>query len=148
MFAIVDDGDFDVVSRFKWHAHKSGTKYYAMTDLGTDGKRTMLYMHKLILYPTPRGREIDHVNGNGLDNRKENMRFASRQQNSMNRPPPRNNTSGFKGVGWHKKSSKWKAAASVGGKTIHLGLFGSKAEAADAYNRYVSSRFQNFAFLN
>lgn len=91
----------------------------------------------------PRG-EVDHKNGNGLDNRKCNLRIATSSQNKANTKIRRDNTSGFKGVIWHKASNKWMARVA----DKYLGLFRSKYEAAKAYNQKAKEMFGEFARLN
>lgn len=144
--ALIDDVDAELMSRFKWHAHKSQTKWYAMTDLGTF-RRTMLYMHRLIIR-TRVGEIIDHINGNGLDNRRSNLRICTLRQNLCFRPAPKNNRSGFKGVGFDRKSKKWRASITSNRKWFYLGLFDSKKEAALAYDSAAKEKFGEFAFLN
>ena len=79
----------------------------------------------------PKG-QIDHINRNSLDNRIANLRDVSQSENQHNRPEQANNTSGVKGVHWHKQKMRWQAAIRINGKLIHLGLFGTKEEAAYA----------------
>ena len=80
-------------------------------------------------------REIDHINGAKNDNRIENLREATRSENSMNIGARRNNRSGYKGVVWNKASKKWQAGASINGKNTYLGLFDNIEDAAAAYER-------------
>ena len=93
--AIVDDEDFEWLSQWKWHFNR---KKYAARTINHSGK---LYMHQVILN-TPKGMLSDHRNGNGLDNRRKNLRACNVQQNKANSRLPKNNTSGFKGVYWEK----------------------------------------------
>ena len=83
---------------------------------------------------TPNGFDTDHINSNGLDNRKSNLRITTRTGNllNMNDPIPKNNKSGFRGVSWHKKSNKWRAFISVNRKQISLGLFNLKKDAVNS----------------
>lgn len=94
------------------------------------------------------GSEIDHVNGNGLDNRRVNLRFASRSENCSNCRPSRNNRSGYKGVHWHKGAKKWRSQIKTNGKRIHLGYFENKNDAARAYNEAAIRLHGSFARLN
>lgn len=145
--ALIDDVDAEIISRFKWHCHFSEGRKYAMTDLGTFGKRTPLYMHRLLM-KTGRGETIDHINGNGLDNRRSNLRIASIQQNLWNCGPNSKNRSGYKGVSWYSRANKWRSHFRQGRLSIYLGLFDSKEAAARAYDREVVKHRGGFAFLN
>jgi len=104
-------------------------------------------MHRLILNP-PAGITIDHINGNGLDNRRENLRLAGRGQNQCNRGKQSNNTSGFKGVTWHKNLNKWEAGISISGKRYHVGFYKTPEAAARAYDDAAKKYHGEFARLN
>ena len=92
--------------------------------------------------------QIDHINGNGLDNRKCNLRFANANQNQHNRKTNKNNKSGYKGVCWHKRHNKWISRISINNKLIHLGLFNDKLDAANTYNNAAIKYYGEFANLN
>ena len=87
-----------------------------------DKTNSRIYMHRLINKPSV-GFEIDHINRNKLDNRKENLRIVTRSQNQMNRVIQKNNTSGYKGITWNQKRKKWQAQIMVNYKCIILGCF-------------------------
>lgn len=89
--------------------------------------------------------EIDHINGNRSDNRIENLREVTRQQNCMNRSKAINNKSGYKGVSWHSEGNKWQAHISVAGKSIYLGLYKTAKDAHDAYEAAAIETFGLFA---
>lgn len=125
--AIVDDEDFEMLSRFKWHFHQTG---YAMRTARIDGKKHLLRMHRVVMNAPPH-KCVDHINGNTLDNRKRNLRIASRSQNQHNRGRNKNNTSGFKGVSRYR--GRWRARITVNWKEIRLGIFDTPEEAFDAY---------------
>ena len=93
-------------------------------------------------------KSIDHINGIKDDNRIINLRECTTQQNGMNRGPQKNNSSGYKGVGWSKKSSKWRAQIRFNNKSIYLGLFDDKKEAAKIYNKEAKKLFGEFVYLN
>ena len=123
-FAKVDDDDYAKVSIFKWQAvkgrhHKS---FYARRRFGTskEGRRSVS-THTFLMRPVD-GMEVDHKNGDGLDNQRSNLRLATHAQNCMNRRKRSNNTSGFKGVSFHSESRKWRAVIRSSGKDISLGL--------------------------
>lgn len=141
--SIIDEEDFIKVSQYKWHTCMTGSRMYAQTRI--DGKR--IYMHHFIL-PKKDYVEIDHVNCNGLDNRKENLRYATSQQNKRNREKGKNNTSGFKGVSFRKDRNKWRAHITIDYKYRHLGHYDTAIEAAVAYNQAALKFFGEYANLN
>lgn len=89
---------------------------------------------------------IDHINGDGFDNRISNLRLATRSQNGRNRGKNANNTSGFKGVSWHSVARKWRAATRINGRRIHIGSFDSAEEAGAAYDRLAREEHGEFYF--
>lgn len=144
--AIVDDADHDWLMQWRWTAiiHRSGL-VYAHRRICANGASTFLLMHRQIMN-TPVGVLTDHRNGNGLDNQRHNLRYATKSQNAMN-AKPRKGTSDFKGVHWHRASRKWAAAICVQGKIKHLGLFLREEEAAAAYAEKASEVFGEFMRL-
>jgi hypothetical protein len=133
--AIVDADDFERLSKFKWCAIKSskGKTWYARrwTARGK-GKQAPILMHREILNILITVL-LDHKNGNGLDNRKENLRISTCSQNNQNRSKPKNNTSGIKGVYWNKRNKKWMARIQANHKVHYLGYFHELEDAATAY---------------
>jgi hypothetical protein len=103
---LIDDEDFDLISRYTWCAHKNGYVYYAETQIKVGNKKYTLKMHRLIM-SAKKGQEVDHKNGNGLDNRRENLRFCTRSENLSNRRGW--GSSKYKGVCWEKGVKKWVA---------------------------------------
>lgn len=89
----------------------------------------------------PEGFFIDHINGNPLDNRLENLRLATNSQNQQNRPAPKNNTSGYRGVTWHKSANKWMARICYKRKRITIGLFDNAEDAYKAYKEKAKNIF-------
>ena len=136
--AIVDDADYDSVSRFSWslltpRTHGKYYRCYAQSRTRrSDGSHTLQTMHRLIMN-APAGTDVDHINGDGLDNRRANLRLATRSQNMCNRGPNANNKSGYKGVSWMPKLGKWRATIVVNGKQTHLGLFSTPEDAHATY---------------
>ena len=125
-FALVDDKDFILLNQSKWYLTALG---YAAKK---GGKTGIIYMHQL-LRKVPIGLEVDHKNRNKLDNRKDNLRAATRSQNQLNRGIQRNNTSGYKGVFYESgRSPRWRAAIMVDYKKINLGSFSSLQSAVFA----------------
>lgn len=144
MVALVDDEDFERVSEFKWFPKTSKRSYYAMANyrLGKN-KRTTLHLHRFIMN-NPKGLQVDHINHDGLDNRKENLRACSKKDNIRNQVIRSNNKSGFKGVFFHSQNKNWIAKI----RNKHIGVFQDKVSAAHAYNIEASKLFGNFAYLN
>jgi hypothetical protein len=94
------------------------------------------------------GKYIDHLDGNGLNNQRSNLRFATKSENGMNRQKQENTTSIYKGVSWHKHNRKWVAYITINGKRSHLGYFISEVDAAKVYNQKAIELFCEFANLN
>ena len=144
-FALVDDEDFDSLSRHKWSASKPQNVIYAIRSVIHGGKRTTVRMHSEILSGT--GKAIDHIDGNGLNNTKANLRFCSNSQNLMNIKAGRG-TSKLKGVSWHKRSGMWRATIVVNKRQISLGYFHCEQEAGRAYDDAAVFYFGEFASVN
>ena len=151
--AIVDDYDYERVATHKWFAkvevRADGTvRVYAMrTVRSLRGGRTTKFLHRFIL-DTPTGMHTDHINGNGLDNRRSNLRVCTNAENRRNQRSQTGRSSKFKGVNWHKMAAKWRAQVKVDGKTKHLGYFASEIDAARAYDTAALKYFGEFALLN
>src|SRR3990167_6612505 len=137
---LFDLDDLALVSGLGWSASGGG---YAKAKTG--GK--VVRMHQLIAN-CPEGMEIDHINGNGLDNRRSNLRVCEHKQNCFNQRAANKNHTGLKGVSWHKRDKVWQANIGVGGKTIYLGRFVNPADAALAYNIAAVRHFGEYARLN
>ena len=146
-FALVDDEDFEMVNRFKWYAVKGRHTFYAIHGIPTvDGKHRQIKMHRLLLN-TPLGMHTDHKNGNGLDNRRGNIRTCTPCENKRNSRKQINNTTGFKGVCIHH-GKYIVAAIKHRGRRIHLGTFSSIRSAARAYDVAAQKLHGEFARLN
>ena len=147
-FAIVDDNDFEELSKYKWHANKMGNSYYAKTSFGKNGtKRIRPSMHGLIL-KLKKPQEIDHINRDGLDNRKCNLRVCTRSQNQQNKRPQKQCTSKYKGVSWYEAGKKWRAFIMLKSKHYYLGGFNNEIECAKAYDKRAKELFGEFARTN
>lgn len=147
---IVDDDIYDFLNTFKWSASKKRNKYYATRTEWQKGKNTskVIKMHRLIMNP-PTHMYIDHINGNSLDNRKENLRICSNKQNLRN-SGIRKNPTGFKGVRKRKDliNKPFSARITIDYKEVHLGYFYTAKEAALKYNEAAIKYFGEFANLN
>ena len=146
--AVVDQEDYETVAQFKWYANKSHRTFYARRMVRVLGARKMIAMHAAIMGKPPRpGIEIDHRNGNGLDNRRTNLRWSTVAQNKRNRRKTRG-TSVFKGVSWAKPNNMWRAYIHVGNRQQHIGFFHDEQDAAHAYDAAAKLYFGEFARLN
>jgi hypothetical protein len=105
-------------------------------------------MHREVMGDVPDGFEVDHVNGNKVDNRRANLRLATRSQNNRNKPLQGNNTSGFRGVAYHKPSGFWVARVFVNKRQTSLGCYRTAEEAAHAYDAAAREHYGTFARLN
>lgn len=144
---LVSEEDYDLVSSLKWFRHwtKTTNTSYARAYGGKDQKQ--ICMHRLILQ-APSGIYVDHINHNGLDNRRENLRLATRGQNSGNARPRTNKISKFKGVTWDRGSSRWRARIRSNNQLHCLGRYASEEAAAIAYDAAALKYFGEFAYLN
>jgi hypothetical protein len=144
--ALVDEADFDLVCQFKWRARFSYGRWYASrTVKHPDGKRRDVQMHRFILGNATE--HTDHINHDGLDNRRVNLRPCSRTQNAHNRMTQKH-TSSFKGVCFFKETGKWHASICINKKKVHLGYFLTEREAAAAYDGAAVAAFGQFARTN
>lgn len=143
--AIIDAADYELVMTRRWHAcHVNRKHWYAYTSLGAGGR---LGMHQLLIQPAP-GMWVDHKNGDGLDNRRSNLRETTPSGNNRNCRMQRNNSSGYKGVRKGHRPGYWRAIIYVDGRTIHLGGFTNLIEAARAYDAAARRYYGEFAKLN
>lgn len=137
-FAIIDDADFESIKMFRWSCTNTG---YAARAKRINGKSKYIPMHRVILN-APDGIDIDHINGNRLDNRRCNLRLATRAQNVHNSRMRKDNTSGFKGV--YKRYGKFVAKICFNHIWIWLGLFPTAEEASQAYQDTARKLHGNF----
>lgn len=146
---LVDREDLFLLSHFRWVVTRpDGKKPYVMTTDPTDGTRRTLYMHRL-LTNAPKGMEVDHINGDGLDNRRANLRLATRTENCRNRGKQVTGSSRFVGVSWHKHRQRWWAYIWVGnGIRKSLGYHHDEESAARAYDAAAIDAHGEFAWLN
>ncbi len=138
-FALVDDDDYENLIRFKWSVIKPKRRTYARSVIG--GRH--YYMHRLIM-DAPIGIEVDHIDHNGLNNCRSNLRLATRLQNVHNSRKRTDNTSGHVGVYWNKLHKKWNCQITVNKKRIYLGHAFDVNEAADLYNSAAKKHFGEF----
>lgn len=131
--AILDLGDIHLVEGINWQASVGpSTVYAAGKTRAEDGNRKTIKMHRIIM-DAEKGVEVDHIDGNGLNNRRNNLRLVSVSQNRQNSTAKSRNKSGFKGVSWDAKNRKWRSQIVANGRTIHLGRFVKLEDAVLAY---------------
>lgn len=156
-FAMVDDGNFEWLSSYKWHyAKEKGTNGsgYAKRAILVDGKKRPVGMHRFIMGTIPGQKQslVDHIDGNGLNNQISNLRYCTKHQNLCNKSfEPKRNTSGFKGAVFVKRmrtAGRWTAQIKFNGKNHFLGCFDTPLECAKAYNEAALKYHGEFARLN
>lgn len=147
--AVVDDDLYDYLNQWKWHCT---SRLYAMRTEIINGKKHGVLMHRFIMN-APKNMEVDHINHNTLDNRKENLRICTRGENEHNRSKenklnPRDYTSKYKGLAINKQNGYYEVKIIVDSKKIFIGYFENEEAAANAYNEYAIKYFGEYACLN
>lgn len=140
-FMVVDQMDFEAVSQFSW---AWDGKYPTRNIQKPNGLRTMQRIHRFLM-GEPEGMEVDHRNRITTDNRRCNLRVATRQEGGRNRGKPKHNTSGYKGVRWDGRLKKWVASLTIDRRTKYLGTFDTPQEAHEAYKSGATKFFGEFA---
>lgn len=148
-FAIVDNDDYEWLNNFKWYPDKSpsGKVYVVRNSKNESGKHKKIRMHQEIM-GTPKGMETDHIDGNGLNNQRKNLRICTKSQNQHNRNKYKCNTSGYKGVSWHKGKEKWSAQIRINGILVYLGDYIAKEAAYEAYCKACIKYHKEFNNIN
>lgn len=154
---LVDNEDYERLKGYFWASKRTDQDRtrYVMAHIyhgkGCNPKVTTILLHRMVLNLKPFKEDsmyVDHINHNGLDNRKENLRLVTCSQNGANRQPnKKKGTSKYKGVGWHPHG-KWVARIRNKGRLQHLGYFEDEIEAAKAYNRAAQEIFGEYALIN
>ncbi len=144
--AIVDDDKYMDLSQNKWCAAwcPHTQSYRAERAQTVNGKNRLILMHRQIIQ-APDGVQVDHWNGDTLDNRLENLRLATRTQNCRNARIRKDNTSGYKGVTFNKRSGKWRFQIQIGGGKRLWGYRGTALDASEEYNRLAALYHGQFA---
>ncbi len=138
--AIVDDGDYELLAQWKWHANNQHGNWYAINP-------KMGRMHRFVMN-NPIDLEVDHLNGDGLDNRRCNLRACTHSQNMMNQKAKTCQTSKYKGVWWQKDRKKWVSSIRLNQQKIYVGSFLDEGDAGRAYNKKARELYGGFAKLN
>ena len=151
-YTIVDPQRYEELAKYKWFAVRSESGYYALrmtkAKKGSGVRQKGVRMHRVILKPT-KGKFIDHINHNGLDNRRANLRICTAQQNTWNKRKQRGNySSKYKGVTWLRSENKWQVRIVCNGKRIFIGYFDDEKAAAMAYDDKAKELFGEYAALN
>lgn len=149
-FAKVDDEDFEEMMKYKWFATERGKQFYAFRNFPQVNKirNYVIFMHRQLV-GLKRGDkpriEVDHADGDGLNNQRSNIRKCTPSQNRFNRPKNFQNKSGMKGVSWSKGRNKWLAQIKSYGKARNLGAYHTKEEAYEAYCKAAKELHGEFA---
>ena len=147
LYALIDEADFELVSQYQWYPSWCNGKLYAAA-YGGGGRAhpQTLRMHRLVT-GAAKGQQVDHVNGDGTDNRRCNLRLSTQSQNMANIRKLAG-TSRYKGVHWDQDRGKWMARVRIGGIAKNLGRFDCEEDAAVAYDDAAYREFGEFAHLN
>ncbi|MBN1788503.1 MAG: HNH endonuclease [Sedimentisphaerales bacterium] len=146
-YAIVDAGDYAQLNKTRWYAVKAGRTFYAVRSIyraGGNGrkKRTTVKMHRQIMGPGGK-LVVDHINHNGLDNRRVNLRCVTQKENNQNRrEPERSGRSKYRGVQWCGYHKKWRVRICTNSIKIHIGYYDCEKEAARAYAEAVRNKIK------
>ena len=147
-FAQVDDEDYDYLMQWKWWAGKSTNVFYAGRNVRNDRLRTTIKMHRIIMGYNSHKLCIDHIDGDGLNNQRCNLRFATKPENNMNKKSSIGSSSVYKGVCWDKNSNKWISQIRRDGRKVYFKRFINEIDAAKQYDIWAKELFKDFAKLN
>lgn len=149
--ALVDDADYDWLNQWKWYAaYNRGSKFSAQRTIGSsaNGNKGCVHMHRLIAGIIDRSMQVDHIDGNPLNNQRINLRVCTNNENQYNKPPRPNRSSKYKGVWFDKARGKWACAITHNKQRTPIGRFVSETAAALAYNEAAKRHHGEFAWLN
>lgn len=146
-FTLVDDEDYDTVSKEKWHSKEKRGVLYVAGRVVVNEEQVYTYIHRVIMSASL-DEFVDHIDGNPLNNQRYNLRICTRSENMMNREKRKTGSSKHKGVVFNKSAGKWTARVALNNKRIFLGYFVSEIEAAKAYDIKAKELHGEFAKLN
>lgn len=144
----VDDEDYEWLSGWKWSVTTSGKILYAQRSIYSNNTQRSILLHRFLLGVSGRGIMVDHVDHNGLNNQRSNLRVCNSSQNQSNMKSHEDSTSKYVGVSWVKSRKRWNAAIGVNYKVIQLGRYKTEQEAALAYNSAAIKYKGEYANLN
>ena len=146
IITLVDDEDFEYLNQWKWYFHPGRNTAYAFRNERMKKNKT-IYMHRIIANALGR-LQVDHIDGNGLNNQRNNLRLCTAKENSHHLKRKSNNTSGYTGVVWIKRINRWGARIETNGKQIYICVSKNPVDAARAYDNKARELFGEFARLN
>ena len=142
-YALVDDNDFEFLNKYKWCARRTGSIFYAVRN---EDRKTIL-MHRMIMKPEPE-KEIDHIDSDGLNNQRKNLRPCTHQENLRNQRIRKNNKTGYLGVSFYNRTQQYVSFISFQGKSIGLGYFSTAEAAHNAYIKACKKYYNGFSKFN
>lgn len=148
-YAILDPEDFESLNQYRWHCTNFGYARRTGSKRSEKGrKRVAIGMHNVV-FPVPEGMTVDHINRNRLDNRKANLRAATREENTWNRKfVKKGSKTRYTGIHWNKKVKKWNVRLRVEGRRKSFGYYADEVEAAKVYDRVARKYRREYAVLN
>ena len=144
-FFLIDEDDFKTVKNYSWFNGKRG---YPITHIKENGISKTQPLHKLLFPNVGYDMDIDHINGNKMDNRRKNLRICTHQENMFNQKRRNTNSSGYIGVAFHKSACKYEAYITHGYKKHYLGVYDTAQEAALVRDKYAVKLYGEYARLN
>lgn len=144
-YALVDDEDFEELSKYKWYSSRVEHLFYPRRSVKTEKGQLTIRMYRQIMgLEHGDGKIVDHINGNPLDNRRQNIRICTFSENAWNQKNKKNNTSGVKGVSWLKRNKKWIVRIGFNRNRIYLGLFKTLKEASKVYEEKAKELYTEY----